>query len=90
LFFLHEITVRVSISGSPAVKEIQGSFRLMITVTEQGTVENANALGAVEEGLKRVSLHAVSGWRLKPAVGSDGKPFPARVLVVLTFRLFQR
>jgi TonB family protein len=74
-------------SGYARQHRIQGSVRVLITVTVQGMVENARAVGSVEEGLARVSLQAVSGWQLKPAVGSDGKPFPARVPVEVTFRL---
>ena len=49
-------------------------------------MENARALGAVEESLARASLQAVNGWQVTPAV-NDGKPFAARVLVEVTFRL---
>jgi TonB family protein len=68
-------------------KRIQGSVQILITVTERGTVENARAIGAVEVGLELTSLRAVSGWQLKPAVGADGKPFPVRIPVEMTFRL---
>ena len=68
-------------------KRIQGSVQILITVTEQGTVENARVIGAVEVGLELASLRAVSGWQLKPAVDSDGKPFSARIPVDISFRL---
>jgi len=74
-------------TGDAKARGIQGSVRILITVTDQGTVENATGLGAVEVGLALASIRAVSGWRLKPAVGPDGKPFPARVPVEVTFRL---
>jgi TonB family protein len=74
-------------SGDAKQKGIQGSVRILITVTEQGTVENAKAVGGVEVGLELASLRTVSGWRLTPAADSDGKPFPARVPVEVTFRL---
>jgi TonB family protein len=74
-------------TGDAREKRIQGSVRILITVTEQGTVENARAVGGVEVGLELASLRAVSGWQLKPAIDSDGKPFPARVPVEVTFRL---
>ena len=69
------------------VRGVQGSVRILFTVTDQGTVENVKVLGAVEEGLAMASIKAVSGWKLKPAAGPDGKPFPARVPVEITFRL---
>jgi TonB family protein len=74
-------------TGDAKQKGIQGSVRILITVTEQGAVENARAVGGVEVGLELASLRAVSGWHLKPATDSDGKPFPARVPVEVTFRL---
>ena len=74
-------------TGDAKEKRIQGSVRILITVTEQGTVENAKVVGGVEVGLELASLRAVNGWRLTPAVDSDGKPFPARVPVEVTFRL---
>jgi len=74
-------------TGDAKEKRIEGSVRILITVTEQGTVENARILGGVEVGLELASLRAVSGWQLKPATGPDGKPFPVRVPVEVTFRL---
>jgi TonB family protein len=74
-------------TGYAKEKRIQGSVQILITVTERGTVENARAIGAVEVGLELASLRAVSGWQLKPAVGADGKPFPVRIPVEMTFRL---
>ena len=74
-------------SGNAKEKGIQGSVRILITVTEQGRVENARAVGAVEVSLEQASMRAVSGWQFKPALDSDGKPFAARVEVEVTFRL---
>jgi len=77
-------------TGFARQKGLQGSVQLLITVTEQGTVQDAVALGAVDEGLARASVEAVSGWLLKPATGFDGKPFPMRTFVTVTFRLLPR
>jgi TonB family protein len=74
-------------TGDAKEKRIQGSVRILITVTEQGTVENARTVGGVEVGLELASLRAVSSWRLTPAIDSNGKAFPARVQVEVTFRL---
>lgn len=76
-------------TGFARQKGLQGSVQLLITVTEQGTVQDAVALGAVDEGLARASVEAVSGWVLKPAT-VDGTPFPMRTFVTVTFRLFPR
>ena len=74
-------------TGYARRRGIEGPVRILITVTEQGTVENARGVGAVEDGLARASMQAINAWQLRPAVGEDGKPFPARVLVWVTFRL---
>jgi TonB family protein len=74
-------------TGDAKERGIQGSVQILITVTDHGAVENAMGLGTVEVGLAMASIRAVSGWQLKPAVGPDGKPFPARVKVEVTFRL---
>lgn len=68
-------------------QRIEGSVRVLITVTEQGTVENTKIVGAVEDSLARASIEATKRWQFKPAVDEDGKAFPARVLVAITFRL---
>jgi TonB family protein len=69
---------------------VQGRVRMMITVTENGVVENAKGIGAVEESLQRVSLETVKGWKLSPAIGPDGKPFRCRVQVEVIFQLVPR
>lgn len=74
-------------TGDAKARGIQGSVRILVTITDQGTVENAKVLGAVEVGLAMASIRTVSGWKLKPAAGPDGKPFPVRVPVEITFRL---
>jgi TonB family protein len=77
-------------TGYARRRGIEGPVRILVTVTEQGTVENARGVGAVEDGLARASMQAINAWQLRPAVGEDGKPFPARVLVTVTFRLPSR
>jgi TonB family protein len=64
---------------------IQGLVQILITVSAQGTVEDARVVGAVEQDMVPASLRAVNDWKLKPAVGADGVPFPARVMVALRF-----
>jgi TonB family protein len=74
-------------TGYARRRGIEGSVRILITVTEQGTVENGRIVGAVEDGLARASIQAINAWQFKPAVGDDGKAFPARVMVGVAFRL---
>lgn len=77
-------------TGSARQRGLQGSVRILLTVTERGTVEDARAVGAVDESLARASVDAVSGWHLRPAIGPDGKPFQARIQVEMNFKLLPR
>jgi TonB family protein len=74
-------------TGDAKARRIQGSVLILLTITDQGKVENAKVLGGGEVGLAMASIRAVSGWKLKPAAGPDGKPFPVRVPDEITFRL---
>ena len=73
-------------TGFARQQRIQGSVRVLVTVNENGEVEDARAVGGVEEGLARASVESVKTWHLTPAVWRDGKPFKIRVPVEVTFR----
>ena len=66
---------------------IHGRVLLLATVTEQGVPEQIGVLDGLGDGLTEQALEAVRNWRFKPAIGKDGKPFPARIPVEVTFRL---
>ena len=68
-------------------RKIQGTVRILVTITEQGNTQNAKVLGGVEESLERVSLDTVSRWKVKPATDGNGKPFPARLEAQMNFRM---
>ena len=74
-------------SGFAKEKKIEGSVQLLLTVGEDGAVQNARVVSGIDKGLEQVSLEAVRGWRFTPAIGVDGKPFAARVPVDVKFRL---
>lgn len=77
-------------TGFARQKGLQGAVHILMTVTEQGTVEDATALGAIDEGLARASVETVGGWHPHAAIGPDGKPFRARGPVEVDFRLLPR
>jgi TonB family protein len=66
---------------------IQGRVLLLLTVTEQGTVDQVGVIDGLGEGLTEQALEAVQSWHFKPAIGKDGKPFATRMPVEVTFRL---
>lgn len=66
---------------------IQGRVLLMLTVTEQGTVQQIGIIDGLGDGLTDQALEAVQSWHFKPATGKDGKPFATRMPVEVTFRL---
>jgi TonB-like protein len=68
-------------------RNIQGSVRILATVSEDGEVENPVVLGYVDDSLARVSYQALKEWRFSPGLDFDGKPVSTRVLVFTSFRL---
>lgn len=66
---------------------IQGRVLLLVTVTEQGTVQQIGVIDGLGDGLTDQALEAVQSWHFKPATGKDGKPFATRMPVEVTFRL---
>jgi len=68
-------------------KKIEGIVVLLTTITEQGNGEHISVIRGLGAGLTDAAVEAVRGWRFKPAVGSDGKPFATRVPIEVKFRL---
>jgi 6-phosphogluconolactonase len=66
---------------------IQGTITLQIVVTPDGRVENAVVIEAVGYGLEQKAIEAVKRWRLRPAVGPDGKQVTVSTAAEITFRL---
>jgi TonB family protein len=68
-------------------KKIEGIVLLVVTITEQGTGEHISVIRGLGAGLTGAAVDAVRGWRFKPAVGRDGKPFASRVPIEVNFKL---
>ncbi len=66
---------------------LEGRVVLLATITEQGVAEQIGVLDALKDGLTNQAVEAVRNWRLKPAIGKDGKPMATRVPIEVTFRL---
>jgi TonB family protein len=66
----------------------QGTVTLLVTVTVDGRAVNPSVVKGPGLGLEEKALEAVRTWRLKPAIGPNGKPVPVIVPIEVTFRLY--
>ncbi len=71
-----------------AVKaKYQGSVIVQFIVTPDGRTTNTAVIKGLGVGLDEKVIEAVRNWRLKPALGPDGRPAAVRVSAEVTFRL---
>jgi TonB family protein len=68
-------------------KKIAGLVLLVVTITDQGTAEHIAVIRGLGSGLTESAIRAVRGWRFRPAVGPDGKPFATRTPIEVNFIL---
>ncbi len=72
-----------------AVKvKIQGLVYLMATITADGRVTDIHVLKGLGYGLDEAAVEKVRTWRLKPALGPDGKPAAVRDEISVQFQIF--
>jgi TonB family protein len=67
--------------------EISGKILLDVTVTTVGRVRKPVVIKGLGMGLDENALEAVRNWKMKPALGPDGKPVNCRVQVEVAFHL---
>jgi TonB family protein len=65
----------------------EGTVELDVVVDTDGRAEGIKVLRALPYGLTENAVTAVRGWRLKPALGPDGKPIDVRQIIEVTFYL---
>ncbi len=70
-------------------KKIEGTVLLSIIVTPEGHPTGIVVIKAPTDVLAQKAVEAVRSWRLKPAMGPDGKAVAARVQVEITFHLYK-
>ena len=68
-------------------ERFRGVVPLRVTVTPEGAAKQIAPIGALNPLLAQKAIDTVREWRFHPAIGADGKPFPARSSVEVTFRL---
>lgn len=66
-------------------RKISGTVALQAIVGEDGQVRDVRVLKPLLYGLSAAAVDAVSSWRLKPAIGPDGKPAAVRQLIEVSF-----
>ena len=59
---------------------------LSVVVSASGAAEKITVVRSPGYTLSEMAVEAVSGWRLRPAPGEDGKPTPVIVPVEVTFK----
>ena len=68
-------------------ERFRGVVPLRVTVTTEGIAKQITPIGALSTLLAQKAIDTVREWHFHPAIGADGKPFPARSSVEVTFRL---
>lgn len=72
-----------------AVKEkYQGTVVLVGVVHPDGHVTDIQVVEGLGLGLNEKAIEAVKTWRLKPAIGPDGRPATVRETINIEFRLY--
>ena len=59
---------------------------LRVLITTEGRCENVTVVKSVSPEIDETAIATVKGWKLKPAIGPDGKPVPAHTLIEVVFR----
>ena len=65
----------------------QGTVVLQAVITADGRVTEVQVVKGPGLGLEEKAMEAVKDWRLKPAMGPNGKPVAVVVPLEITFRL---
>ncbi|HEX4543139.1 MAG TPA: energy transducer TonB, partial [Candidatus Acidoferrum sp.] len=65
----------------------QGTVVLDVTVTSDGRVLDPRVVKGPGLGLEEKALAQVRNWKMRPAMGPNGKPVTCRVQIEVLFRL---
>jgi protein TonB len=65
-----------------------GTVLLDTTVSAEGKIVSAVLLLGPGMGLNEKALAQVKKWKMKPALGQDGKPTACRIQIQVTFRKY--
>lgn len=79
---------RADYSDEAMKVKIQGVVELLAVVTADGRVTDVQVVKGLGYGLDENAAKAAKTWRLRPALGPDGKPAAVREIIEMTFQLF--
>ncbi|HKV04269.1 MAG TPA: energy transducer TonB [Candidatus Acidoferrales bacterium] len=79
---------RADYSDEAMKVKLQGVVELIAVVTPDGRVTDIHVAKGLGVGLDEKAIEAVRTWRLKPALGPDGRPAAVRQIIEVTFQLF--
>jgi periplasmic protein TonB len=68
--------------------KVQGVVELTAIITPDGRVTDVHVVKGLGLGLDEKAIEAVRTWRLRPALGPDGKPAAVRQIIEAEFKLF--
>jgi len=77
-----------SYSKKARAAKYQGTVVLDVTVTTDGKVIDPKVIKDPGLGLTEKALAQIKKWKMKPALGQDGKPENCRVQIEVTFHLY--
>ncbi len=79
---------RADYSDEAMKVKVQGVVELIAVITPDGRVTDVHVAKGLGLGLDEKAIDAVRTWRLKPALGPDGKPASVRQIIEVTFQLY--
>ena len=79
---------RADYSDEAMKVKVQGVVELIAVITPDGRVTDVHVAKGLGLGLDEKAIEAVRSWRLKPALGPDGRPASVRQIIEVTFQLY--
>jgi TonB family protein len=79
---------RVDYTAEALNRKIGGTVELEGIVGEDGQLRDVRVLKPLPFGLTPAAIEGVTKWRLKPAIGPDGKPAAVRQIIEVSFQLY--
>jgi protein TonB len=79
---------RADYSDEAMKVKVQGVVELIAVITPDGRVTDVRVAKGLGLGLDEKAIEAVRTWRLKPALGPDGRPASVRQIIEVTFQLY--
>lgn len=79
---------RADYSDEAMKVKVQGVVELLAVITADGRVTDIHVAKGLGFGLDEKAIAAARTWRLRPALGPDGRPAAVREIIEVQFQLF--